>query len=135
MRIAANSFVVMIMLIGCEARRATVAPAAAEEPAESALRAGLLARGAAAWERGMCSKCHGEEGRGGARAPDLTDDQWLHCDGSVEGILQVLRRGVPKSELKDSTRPFAMNPVSNLVPDADDLAALAAYVMSRQDRP
>ena len=89
-----------------------------------------LARGANAFERGMCAKCHHEDGKGGKRAPDLTDAEWLHCDGTITGILQVLHTGVSKDCLKDPTRPFAMNPVKNLVPNEQDLNALAAYVWS-----
>jgi mono/diheme cytochrome c family protein len=86
-----------------------------------------LAAGMAAWEQGMCSKCHGAAGEGGSRAPDLTDGEWIHCDGSVAGIRQVLVTGVPKDQMKDPSRPFAMNPATNLVSDID---ALAEYVAS-----
>ena len=84
--------------------------------------------GRAAYQTGMCFKCHGPDGAGTNRAPSLTDDQWLHCDGSIDGILAVIDRGVPKAELKDAERPFAMNPASNLIPDADTRRALAEYV-------
>jgi len=98
-------------------------PAAAADPA-------LIERGLAAFQTGMCNKCHGPDGTGGDRAPNLTDGDWLHCDGSVEGILAVVRRGVPKDELVDPTRPFQMNPATNLIADEADLEALAAYVHS-----
>ncbi len=87
-----------------------------------------LERGAEAFAAGSCAKCHMKTGRGGERGPDLTDDQWDHCDGSVAGILAVLKSGVPREKLRDPNRPFAMNPVTRLVPDEEDLAALAAYV-------
>jgi mono/diheme cytochrome c family protein len=99
-------------------------------PAPAAPTAELLVRGVAAFEKGMCSKCHEADGSGSARAPNLTDKDWLHCDGSVEGIHKVLLNGVPKDQLKDPNRPFAMNPVTNLVPEEVDLKALAAYVES-----
>lgn len=90
----------------------------------------LLARGAAAWETGMCAKCHADDATGGDRAPDLTDDQWLHGTGSLDEIRALLDTGVPRDRLVDPSRPFPMNPVTRLVPDPADLDALAAYVLS-----
>ncbi len=90
----------------------------------------MLARGAEAYTTGLCAKCHRADGRGGPRGPNLTDSNWLHCDGSIEGIERVLRSGVPQSKLKDKSRPFAMNPVTRLIPDDQELRMLAAYVWS-----
>lgn len=84
--------------------------------------------GVSAYATGFCAKCHGEDGTGSERGPDLTDDVWDHCDGSVAGIRQVLVTGVNKQQLTDSKRP-RMNPATNLVPAAQ-LDALAAYVKS-----
>jgi mono/diheme cytochrome c family protein len=89
----------------------------------------LLARGADAYAVGFCAKCHGEQGTGTRRGPDLTDDQWDHCDGSTNGIRQVLVAGVPKSQLVDRSRPHAMNPATNRVEEAE-LDALAEFVKS-----
>lgn len=108
----------------------------AVQPAPERVRAILtptadqLTAGKAAYEKGMCSKCHGDAGKGGDRAPDLTDREWLHCDGTIESILEVLHTGVPREKLVDQSRRFAMNPVTRLVPDEDELAAFAAYVRS-----
>ena len=85
-------------------------------------------RGAEAWAMGMCSKCHRDDGTGGKRAPNLTDDVWLHCDGSVEGIRSVIVSGVPRDKLKNPDRPFAMNPATNLIKDQKLIDALATYV-------
>ena len=104
---------------GAEAEVALAAPSQAD-----------IERGGVAFVEGKCFKCHGDDGRGTPRGPDLTDSRWEHCDGSVEGILVVLERGVPKAELKDPARPFAMNPASVLVPDAEMRRSLAAYVWS-----
>jgi mono/diheme cytochrome c family protein len=90
----------------------------------------VLALGLRAWDQGKCSKCHGANGKGGPRAPDLTDDQWIQCDGSIEGIQTVLNSGVPKERLHDPSRPFQMNPATNLIKDEQSIAALAAYVWS-----
>ncbi len=88
----------------------------------------ILARGAAAYQTGMCFKCHGDDGTGGVRGPNLTDDEWLHADGSVESIQRILRSGVPRDQLKDPGRPFAMNPATNLITDDEAIDALAVYV-------
>lgn len=89
-----------------------------------------MSLGMAAFEKGMCSKCHMADGSGGERGPSLIDDVWDHCDGSVDGIRQVLESGVAKEDLKDPSRPFGMNPATNLVSDPAELAALAEYVKS-----
>ncbi len=41
-----------------------------------------------------CSKCHGAQGEGGI-GPNLTDDYWIHGDGSINEIIRVIRNGVP----------------------------------------
>ena len=82
----------------------------------------------------MCAKCHGEDGTGGKRAPDLTDDEWLHADGSIDSIRKILRSGVPRGKLKDPDRPFAMNPATNLITDDEAIDALAAYVASLRQK-
>jgi putative heme-binding domain-containing protein len=48
--------------------------------------------------RGLCSGCHGGNGRGG-KGPDLTDDRWIHGD-SDDDIARVIRDGVPKTTMK-----------------------------------
>lgn len=113
-----------------EDRASPSAQDAGSESTTIELTAEVLERGSKAYRVGMCFKCHLDEGTGGARAPDLTDTDWLHCDGSIEGIRQVLVEGVSRDQLKDPDRPHAMNPATNLVPDEKQIAALAAYVYS-----
>src|SRR5581483_8108570 len=48
--------------------------------------------------RGLCSGCHGGNGRGG-KGPDLTDDRWIHGSGD-DDISRVIRNGVPKTTMK-----------------------------------
>jgi putative heme-binding domain-containing protein len=48
--------------------------------------------------RGLCSGCHGGNGRGG-KGPDLTDDRWIHGSGD-DDIARVIRNGVPKTTMK-----------------------------------
>lgn len=89
-----------------------------------------ISRGLAAYGVGQCAKCHQASGKGGLRGPDLTDDKWLHCDGSVAGIRGVLVTGVPENKLKDQSRPFGMNPVTNFIDDDQQMTDLAVYVRS-----
>ena len=60
----------------------------------------------------------------------LTDSQWDHCDGSADGIEQILLSGIAKTELKNKDHQFAMNPATNLIKDKLAIAALAKYVIS-----
>jgi mono/diheme cytochrome c family protein len=101
----------------------------AAEPSPGVVSAETLKAGKAAYVQGMCAKCHGEDGRGGARAPDLTDDEWLHADGSIESIRALLVSGVSRERMVDKSRPFAMNPATNLIGN-ESIDALAAYVWS-----
>lgn len=77
-----------------------------------------------------CSFCHKSGGRGGPNGPDLTDNVWQHCDGSVEGIKKVILSGVPRNKLKDSTRLHQMNAATTLKTDKKQLNDLAIYVHS-----
>ncbi len=96
----------------------------------------VLETGEQAFVSARCTNCHQEDGTGGERAPNLTDADWLHCDGSIEGILAVLKSGVPRDKLKDPNRRFGMRPATNSIEDEETLAALAAYVRSlSQSRP
>lgn len=109
-----------------------ISKAAHQEPEEETLTVSDVAastlRGAEEYASASCGKCHLATGRGGQRAPDLTDDAWEHCDGSVDGIRGVLVVGVPQSSFKDPNRPFEMNPVTGLSKEA--LIDLAVYVKS-----
>jgi putative heme-binding domain-containing protein len=49
--------------------------------------------------RGLCSGCHGGAARGG-KGPDLTDDKWLHGDGTDKAFSGIIERGVPGTTMK-----------------------------------
>lgn len=40
-----------------------------------------------------CAACHGDAGQGGI-GPNLTDNYWIHGDGSVKTIAEVVDKGV-----------------------------------------
>jgi mono/diheme cytochrome c family protein len=43
---------------------------------------------------GNCFSCHGMDASGGALGPNLRDGDWLHSDGSIDGIAQTVQAGV-----------------------------------------
>jgi mono/diheme cytochrome c family protein len=112
---------------------ATAPPSEANTSGEAAaieVTPEVLARGAQAWQQGNCTMCHGPQGGGNQLGPDLTDGQWDHCDGSIAGIRAVLVAGVSKDEFADPSHMMPMESATKLVPDEEDLDALAAYVWS-----
>ena len=111
--------------------RADEAVDTARTKLDEADHAAVLVRGRAAFEAGKCAKCHMDDGTGSERAPNLTDAEWIHCDGTIEGIMTVLLSGVPREKLKDADRPYAMKPATTFVPKKQ-MDALAAYVLSLQ---
>jgi mono/diheme cytochrome c family protein len=71
-----------------------------------------------------CQSCHGVKGENGSAAPSLTDNNWLHSDGSFEGIANTIRTGVmqPK-EFSGVMPPYGGAPL-----DPQKHRAVAAYV-------
>jgi len=80
---------------------------------------------------GACLSCHGEGGTGSAIGPDLTDDAWLHADGSYGSILDVIMNGV--SDPKESQVP--MLPRGGTQISDEQVRAVAAYVWSLSRDP
>ncbi|MFN8665890.1 MAG: c-type cytochrome [Gemmatimonadaceae bacterium] len=71
-----------------------------------------------------CQACHGADAAQGTVAPVLTDAEWLHSDGSWEGIYNTVKGGV--SQPKKFT---SMMPPDGGVPMTDDQRrAVTAYV-------
>ncbi len=48
---------------------------------------------------GMCTVCHGIDGKGGV-GPNLTDGTWIHSKGSYSEIVQQITTGVPTKQSK-----------------------------------
>lgn len=77
---------------------------------------------------GICTACHGADGGGvPGLGANLTDDEWLHSDGSYEGILQTVRNGVSADEASTGT---VMPPKGGSQLNDAQLQAVAAYVWS-----
>jgi mono/diheme cytochrome c family protein len=105
--------------------------AAAREPADAAraVHAGTAAAGPLTGAevfagKGNCATCHGEGGTGTRMAPDLTDAEWLHIDGSYASILALVTMGVEVP--KEASIPMA--PRGGAALTDDEVAAVARYV-------
>ncbi len=66
---------------------------------------------------GRCAACHGQKGEGTV-GPNLTDEYWLHGDGSIKEIFKVVKNGVPEKGMiawKGSLKPKEIEAVSNYI--------------------
>lgn len=76
-----------------------------------------------------CAACHGQDAKGRANFPDLTDDDWLWGNGEPESIAETLRVGINASH--EETR-FAQMPAfgrDQLLTSAE-VRLVAVYVYS-----
>ena len=75
---------------------------------------------------GTCSACHGQDAKGTAVAPDLTDQQWINGDGSYDFIVKTVTNGVPNPK----QHPAPMPPKGGAPLTDDQVKAVAAYEYS-----
>jgi mono/diheme cytochrome c family protein len=76
---------------------------------------------------GTCVSCHGEDATGPTGvAPNLRDSEWLHSDGSWEGIFKTVQSGVMAPKKHSSV----MLPMGGTALSPAHLRAVAAYVYS-----
>jgi len=75
---------------------------------------------------GTCTACHGQDAKGTAVAPNLTDSQWLNGDGSYQFIVHTVTTGVPHPK----QHPAPMPPKGGATLTDDQVKAVAAYVYS-----
>lgn len=73
---------------------------------------------------GICFSCHMPDGVGGPLAPRLADDEWLHVDGSLEQIAQIITSGVPKPTM----HPAPMPPKGGSGISDEGVREIAAYI-------
>ncbi len=105
-------------------------PAGAQETAGK-LPAGvtqeMISQGASVFTgAGICAACHGPEAKGIPNlGADLTDDKWVHSDGSYEGILETIKNGVAPAK---STTGAAMPPKGGSNISEEQMKSVAAYV-------
>lgn len=77
---------------------------------------------------GICAACHGAGGIG-LIGPNLTDEEWLHGDGSFEFLVDLITKGVAAGESKGST-PGMMPPKGGSSITEEQVRAVAAYVLT-----
>jgi mono/diheme cytochrome c family protein len=73
---------------------------------------------------GTCAGCHGTDGKGSDVGSNLTSGHYVWSDGSPNGIIQTIDRGVMQP--KDHTG--AMPPMGGAKLSQADVAAVADYV-------
>ncbi|HSM09851.1 MAG TPA: c-type cytochrome [Gemmatimonadota bacterium] len=75
---------------------------------------------------GICMSCHGPSGEGIPNlGGNLTDDAWLHSDGSYEAIVETVMNGVT-AEASTSGVPMPARAGTNI--SDEQVRAAAAYV-------
>jgi mono/diheme cytochrome c family protein len=79
---------------------------------------------------GTCTACHGQDAKGTPVGPNLTDNEWLHSDGSLAGITQTIMSGVPQPK----NAPAPMPPKGGAALSDDQVKAVAAYEYSLSHR-
>ena len=90
----------------------------------------MIAQGDTIFNTKSCVKCHLQNGVGGSRAPNLTDQVWIHIDGSYDAIVGLVTTGFTKAQQKDPKYQFTMNPRGGMKFTDDEIKAVAAYVWS-----
>ena len=93
-----------------------------------------IERGAAIYREGTCPVCHQWEGQGNRRGPDLTDDEWLHGDGSPPAVRKAIETGFRHGAGRRFRGKYEMWPLGGMELDERDVDALTAYVWSLHRR-
>lgn len=74
--------------------------------------------------RGLCSGCHGGAARGG-KGPDLTDDRWLHGDGTDVAVAGIIERGVTGTTMKKLGESLSPEQIGKIIAYIRSLARSA----------
>ena len=82
--------------------------------------------------QGLCHACHGPQAKGmPGMGANLTDKEWLHSDGSFEGIVQTITNGVPSDKASNHS---VMPPKGGSALNDAQVKAVAAYVWSLSNK-
>jgi mono/diheme cytochrome c family protein len=77
----------------------------------------------------ICFSCHGMNAKGApGLGPDLTDDKWLHGDGSLAFLDSIVRAGVSKPKHSAAVMP----PMGGAKLSDEQVKAVVAYIQSRR---
>ena len=118
---------ILLGLLGLMVPAAGPALAAASDPT-------AIERGAAIYREGTCPVCHQWEGQGNRRGPDLTDDEWLHGDGSPTAVRKAIETGFRHGAGRRFRGKYEMWPLGGMELEESDVDALTAYVWSLHRR-
>jgi mono/diheme cytochrome c family protein len=119
--------------VGSPGTMATPAPATTN--AAPAMPAGVtaasIAEGKTLFETATnnCSRCHGVDGKGGTRGPNVVDSVWVQIDGSYPEIVRIINEGVPANKIKGGYQ-FPMAPKGRAPITDAQVASIAAYLWS-----
>jgi mono/diheme cytochrome c family protein len=109
------------------------APTATRAPAMPAgVTDATIAEGKALFElpANNCSRCHGTDGKGTTRGPNLTDSVWVHNDGTPTGIAKTITEGVPAAQIKNPNFQFPMAAKGRAALTDAQVSSIAAYLWS-----
>jgi mono/diheme cytochrome c family protein len=132
--------VAVLTVVAACSRKATVgSPGTTATPAAAnrapAMPAGVtpasIAEGKTLFEAqaNNCSRCHGPDGKGGTRGPNIVDSVWVQIDGSYPEIVRIINEGVPQAKIK-GTYQFPMAPKGRATLTDAQVGAIAAYLWS-----
>ena len=124
-----------LIAIGCRSSSSSSGVADAPKPSAApamppGVTAAMVAEGDSIFNNRSCKNCHLAGGVGGPRAPNLTDAQWIHIDGSYDAIVKLVTTGFTKAEQVDKQYQFSMNPRGGVNLTDEQIRAVAAYVYS-----
>ena len=130
--------VTAVVVASTACSRATPTPPGPTAPAGAAKSAALpqgvtpdmIEAGSTIFNTRSCKNCHAVNGVGSVRAPDLTDDKWIHIDGSYAAIVGLVTTGFTKAEQVDPKFQYSMNPRGGVNLTDTEIRAVAAYVWS-----
>jgi cytochrome c oxidase cbb3-type subunit 3 len=75
---------------------------------------------------GRCVRCHGKDGKGTSRGPDLTSRRWVDIHGEYDENVAVVTNGIAKPK----EHPIPMPPKGGSKISSEQIREVAAYVWS-----
>ncbi|HEY6219437.1 MAG TPA: cytochrome c [Gemmatimonadaceae bacterium] len=123
------SIALLLTVAACHRTAIVTSPGGAAKSATPvAVTPANVALGDSLFHSTSCYRCHGPDAKGTPRGPNLTDQTWIHIDGSYDAIVNLVTTGFTKAEQKDPQYQFTMNPRGGMRLTDDQIKAVAAYV-------
>lgn len=92
---------------GASTASSAPAPASSAANARPALPSNVtpavIAIGDSIYHARGCRNCHGPDGAGTNRGPNLTDATLTHVNGTFDDYVRIITNGVPAAEVKDKS--------------------------------